>query len=113
MSHLIETLYNDYDITVDQYGDGPGWHWARKVGWFANTCPPDGFETAEEAAQDAALACGLINEDGEPSDNMTDAEADADTLASAGWGTDEDYGYYHDELERDHDEPYEPESLDD
>jgi hypothetical protein len=25
-------------------------------------------------------------------DNMTDAEADADTLASAGWGTDEDYG---------------------
>ena len=27
-------------------------------------------------------------------DNMTDVEADADTLASAGWGTDEDYGYY-------------------
>jgi hypothetical protein len=27
-------------------------------------------------------------------DNMTDAEADADTLASAGWGTDEDYGYH-------------------
>ena len=23
-----------------------------------------------------------------------DVEADADTLASAGWGTDEDYGYY-------------------
>ena len=28
----------------------------------------------------------------EPEDNMTDVEADADTLASAGWGTDEDYG---------------------
>ena len=28
-------------------------------------------------------------------DNMTDAEADADTLASAGWGTDEDYGGNH------------------
>ena len=27
-------------------------------------------------------------------DNMTDVEADADTLASAGWGTDEDYGYF-------------------
>ena len=27
-------------------------------------------------------------------DNMTDAEADADALASAGWGTDEDYGYF-------------------
>ena len=25
---------------------------------------------------------------------MTDVEADADTLASAGYGTDEDYGYY-------------------
>ena len=25
-------------------------------------------------------------------DNMTDVEADADSLASAGWGTDEDYG---------------------
>ena len=25
---------------------------------------------------------------------MSDAEADADALASIGWGTDEDYGYY-------------------
>lgn len=30
-------------------------------------------------------------------DSMTDVEADADTLASAGWGTDEDYGYYGDD----------------
>lgn len=30
-------------------------------------------------------------------DHMTDAEADADTLASCGWGTDEDYGYYGDD----------------
>lgn len=27
-----------------------------------------------------------------PEDNLTDADADADTLASAGHGTDEDYG---------------------
>ena len=27
-------------------------------------------------------------------DIASDAEVDADTLASAGWGTDEDYGYY-------------------
>lgn len=27
-------------------------------------------------------------------DNLTDVEADAMTLASGGWGTDEDYGYY-------------------
>lgn len=28
------------------------------------------------------------------SHDLSDAEADADTLASAGWGTDEDYGDY-------------------
>jgi hypothetical protein len=27
-----------------------------------------------------------------PEDNFTDGEADADALASAGWGMDEDYG---------------------
>jgi len=27
-------------------------------------------------------------------DGLTDVEADAMTLASAGWGTDEDYGFY-------------------
>jgi hypothetical protein len=29
-----------------------------------------------------------------PEDGLSDVEADADTLASAGMGTDEDYGYY-------------------
>jgi hypothetical protein len=29
-------------------------------------------------------------------DGMTDVEADADTLRSAGWGTDEDYGDFGD-----------------
>lgn len=33
--------------------------------------------------------------DTEPSDGfLTDAEADADALSSAGWGTNEDYGHY-------------------
>jgi hypothetical protein len=41
---------------------------------------------AELAEQDVER-----DEDG---DNMTDVEADADTLASAGWGTDEDYSCY-------------------
>ena len=31
--------------------------------------------------------------DDEPSE-MSDMEADVDTLASAGWGTDEDYGSF-------------------
>ena len=30
-------------------------------------------------------------------DGMSDVEADADTLRSAGFGTDEDYGYYGDD----------------
>lgn len=34
------------------------------------------------------------DEDEDDDDGMTDAEADADVLASAGWGTDEDYGYF-------------------
>lgn len=32
------------------------------------------------------------------SPEMSDVEADADTLASAGHGTDEDYGYYGDQI---------------
>lgn len=32
--------------------------------------------------------------DGDDYPEWSDVEADADTLASAGWGTDEDYGYY-------------------
>lgn len=35
--------------------------------------------------------------DDEPRDFLSDAEADADALASAGWGTDEDYGGYGDD----------------
>ena len=34
--------------------------------------------------------------EGDTEDGMSDVEADADTLASAGYGTDEDYGYYGD-----------------
>lgn len=35
-----------------------------------------------------------INQDDEPDQFLSDGEADADALASAGWGTDEDYGAY-------------------
>jgi len=35
--------------------------------------------------------CVASQEDHMTEDNLTDAEADADTLASCGWGTDEDY----------------------
>lgn len=41
----------------------------------------------------ASLGEDEINFD-DDGDGMTDSEADADVLASAGWGTDEDYGDY-------------------
>jgi hypothetical protein len=42
---------------------------------------------------------GKMNDDYEPEDNTEgydsgDLSADAEWLASAGWGTDEDYGYF-------------------
>ena len=59
-----------------------------------------GFE-AEEMFEAECLGSFLAEgpeaaaaEDVEYGDGMTDAEADADTLRSAGWGTDEDYGCY-------------------
>lgn len=54
--------------------------------------------TSQEAALDWAVlyADGGDDDGGDPEtgDCMTDAEADADVLASAGWGTDEDYGCF-------------------
>ena len=48
------------------------------------------LEACEERVFD--LEFGYIDMSYE--DNYTVAEADADTLASAGWGTDEDYGCF-------------------
>lgn len=42
------------------------------------------------------FVCYRGDADVEPDQFRTDAEADADALASAGFGTDEDYGYYGD-----------------
>lgn len=36
----------------------------------------------------------IVRQHDEAEDNLSDVEADADTLASAGYGTDEDYGDY-------------------
>lgn len=47
-----------------------------------NDCPFDEDEGADYV------------DDYEPDQFLNDVEADADALASAGWGTDEDYGYF-------------------
>lgn len=49
----------------------------------------DDLETVIDYAKEYADGC---LQDPEIGDGMTDAEADADVLRSAGWGTDEDYG---------------------
>ena len=51
-----------------------------------------GIEGEEHDAIMQRLESDFFPEDSEIGDGMTDAEADADTLKSAGWGSDEDYG---------------------
>jgi hypothetical protein len=53
-----------------------------------------GIEGEEHDAIMQRIESDFFPEDSEIGDGMTDAEADADTLKSAGWGSDEDYGYY-------------------
>lgn len=47
-----------------------------------------------EAIGEEIVRIEQIEYDENYEDTWTDVEADADTLASAGWGTDEDYGYF-------------------
>lgn len=62
-----------------------------KTGWIVQ----GEWKDYDIAVADADEAAGL-NSEHDPEDDpfMTDAEADADALASAGFGTDEDYGMY-------------------
>jgi hypothetical protein len=46
-----------------------------------------------QSCQDDVFGVSDDEPDDEPYE-MTDVEADADTLSSAGWGTDEDYGSF-------------------
>jgi hypothetical protein len=63
-------------------------------------CCGCGHEASQESQHEAALELEddlreMNDLNGEPDDHddgMSDVEADADTLRSAGWGTDEDYG---------------------
>ncbi len=50
------------------------------------------LDALDQALDNADLDHMEQMEPSEPEDLMTDAEADADVLASCGWGTDEDYG---------------------
>ena len=61
----IELAHRDCAILATEEDGATGWEWGQ-----------------------------LEDGDYEPDPFLTDAEADADVLASAGYGTDEDYGYF-------------------
>jgi len=113
LSFTIEWYGNELKGTADFYPGDPG----RLSGPPEKCYPPEPDEldivTLTRNEQDVLfiLDCEIILEqihelvyaslptepdypEYEPEDNMTDVEADADTLKSAGMGTDEDYGYY-------------------
>ena len=54
----------------------------------------------EDEVWDYGVCVACVDEMNENEDEaweLSDAQADADTFASIGWGTDEDYGYYGEE----------------
>lgn len=51
----------------------------------------EAYEDANGGSVDTAIE---YDEYEDEDDGLTDVEADAMALAGAGWGTDEDYGYY-------------------
>lgn len=52
------------------------------------------YAKGEDVAAFIRDVFGIALEPDEPSDGFLDSMADADALASAGMGTDEDYGYF-------------------
>ena len=66
----------------------------KASGSWQLTCKIDDLDYADLVNLRANIEFALLDYDSKwmTEDNMTDVEADADTLASAGWGTDEDYG---------------------
>ena len=89
------TIIGDYDTIelVPVQGEDDMYALTNTNGYVYMQVGP--LELAREWAEQYA-DYGEDDPDPEIGDGMTDVEADADTLASAGWGTDEDYGYYGD-----------------
>ena len=73
------------------------WCGEREVVGMYSHSGGDGFCSGlceEECMTEMALAREEFGDEPREDQFRTDAEADADVLTSAGWGTDEDYGYY-------------------
>ena len=74
---IIATSFRD-DISRKEYA----------ISGLCQSCQDDVFGTGDTDDDEPDWP------DDEPDDPFSDVEADADTLASAGMGTDEDYGYF-------------------
>jgi phage FluMu protein gp41 len=85
---------SDVDMSADGLMFGVEWEYesgAREWEWF------DTADAREDAIEELkAMDVVDAEESEQEEDGLTDAEADAMTLASAGMGTDEDYGYFGD-----------------
>lgn len=86
---------NENDEYTSGYRDGYStgiysnpWHLEEYTRGYDHGAEDYATELNEERDNDATYE-----------DNLSDAEADSMTLAGAGYGTDEDYGYYGDDFE--------------
>lgn len=109
MSMVLADLYeklDDMHIEITCSNDGELWFWRNTDTGEEGDCD---CSCADDACAEAAHHFGLISDYEGDDRYLEDMDGDhASALASAGWGTDEDYGGY-DHIERDHDEPYIPE----
>jgi hypothetical protein len=83
----------------ESFNDKAAWDYGYGAGSDYRGDPQDGFSADELAAYEAemdALAAEADEEDwDEFADYCDDMDGDFDTaMRDAGWGTDEDYGYY-------------------
>ena len=89
----VQTITEAFCVSCDSEGNNAASFTddlSRKeyaISGLCQSCQDDVFGVADDEPDDDEWP------DDEPSE-MSDVEADADTLSSAGWGTDEDYGSF-------------------
>ena len=87
MDRVIHVIQGVGEIGIDtEASPGNGQYYVKMYDGSYDSC---GFDTSEEAMAELEY---LSSEVAVP-DEWDDVDADADALASAGFGTDEDYGF--------------------
>ena len=87
----------DFTFTTPEAFDGEYEEFIREMD--AGETLPAGesqgvFGNMDDDPEEDALDAQMDRMNGRSEDRLTDVEADAMTLASCGWGTDEDYGMF-------------------